>query len=52
MTLCWWTLGSERHRYVITWLDKLGADPVAVGGIYIYVDAVTGSRRNPVSKHH
>ena len=27
------TLGSERHRYaIIAWPDKLGTDPMAVGG--------------------
>ena len=33
LALCRWTLGSERHRYVIAWPDKLGTNPTAVGGI-------------------
>ena len=33
LALCQWTLGRERHRYAIEWSDKLGTDPMAVGGI-------------------
>ena len=30
---CRRTLGSERHRYTIAWLDKLRSGPMAIGGI-------------------
>ena len=39
LTLCRRTLGSERHRYAIAWLDKLGTDPMVYGGF------INGRRR-------
>ena len=32
-TTDWQTRGRERHRYAIVGPDKLGTDPMAVGGI-------------------